>query len=234
MKNMTRPLRSIALTTIAFAAVLAGGAFAQTSPLALRPASPSASAAGATTLQGADRSAALTRANASLNGVNLLQGRFVQIGPDGSRAGGRFYMQRPGKLRFEYDAPATLVIVSDGRVVHMRDRSLRTTDRTPLDSTPLNLVLRDNVDLAREARVTRVARQGDSIFVSARDRRGIADGEITMRFVGPNAELRSWDVIDATGARTQIQLTEVTRPAAIDRRMFRLEDMLENRPGPRR
>ena len=209
--------------------VLAGAAVAQTAPLSLRTPTPGPSVGDATTLAGADRASALTRANAALNSVDLLQGRFVQIGPDGSRANGAFYMQRPGKLRFEYDAPATLLIVSDGRVVHMRDRALRTTDRTPLNSTPLNLVLRDNINLERDARITRVARQGDSILVAARDRQGLADGQITMRFSGPNADLRSWDVIDATGARTQIQLVSVVRPAAIDRRLFRLEDQLDSR-----
>ena len=231
MKSLTKRL----VLASSFAALLAGGALAQTAPLALRSTTPAPSAGqGAiTALSGADRTAALARANAALNSVDLLQGRFVQYAPDGSRAGGAFYMQRPGKLRFEYDRPATMIIVSDGRVVHMRDTALRTTDRTPLNSTPLNLVLRDNVSLERDARITRVARQGDSILVSARDRQGLADGQITMRFSGPNAELRSWEIIDATGSRTQIQLTSVTRPASIDRRMFRLEDQIDSRPRGR-
>jgi outer membrane lipoprotein-sorting protein len=211
-----------------------GAASAQTAPLSLRAPPQTPGPMDATTLSGADRAAALARANSALNSVNLLQGRFVQVAPDGRRANGAFYMQRPGKLRFEYDPPATMLIVSDGRVVHMRDRALRTTDRTPLNSTPLNLVLRDNINLERDARIVRVARQGGDILVSARDRQGIADGQITMRFSGPNADLRSWDVIDATGSRTQIQLLNVTRPAALNRNLFRMEDMLESRPGGRR
>ncbi len=182
-------------------------------------------------LEGADRAAALTRANASLNGVQRLQGRFTQRSPDGSSAGGLFYLQRPGKLRFQYDPPASLLIVSDGSVVSMRDTALRTTERTPLRSTPLHLILADRVDLERNARITRVSRSGDWLMVTARDRTGEMDGQITLQFFGPQAELRSWDVTDATGARTRITLSGLTQPASLDRNLFRLEDQVSS---PRR
>jgi outer membrane lipoprotein-sorting protein len=185
-------------------------------------------------LEGAERAAGIAAANRTLNGVQRLQGRFVQTAPGGARSAGAFYMQRPGRLRFEYDPPATLLIVADGNVVAMRDTALRTTDRTPLRSTPLHLILGERIDLERNARVTRVARSGQWLMVTARDRSGQTDGLITLHFYGPNAELRSWDVIDATGARTRITLSDLTRPASLDRSLFRLEDVLENRPGRRR
>ncbi len=183
-----------------------------------------------TPLQGPDRDAALARANAALNGVTRLQGHFIQIASNGSRTTGAFYMQRPGKLRFEYDPPASRLIISDGSVVALRDVALRTTDRTPLRSTPLNLVLRGQVDLAHDARITRVARGGDWIEITCRDRGGHTDGEITLQFQG--AELRSWDLSDATGARTHIALTDLSQPASLDPHLFQMPSINENRPGP--
>lgn len=187
-----------------------------------------------TQLAGAERAEALNRANRALNGAARVQGRFTQTAPDGSRATGMLYMQRPGKLRFEYDPPATLLIVSDGSVVSMRDTALRNTERTNLRSTPLNLILRNNVDLARDARIVGVARNADWIIVAARDRSGATDGEITMFFRGPNTELRAWDIVDATGGRTRIVLSDISRPASFSQSLFRLEDQLERRrPGQR-
>lgn len=187
-----------------------------------------------TQLYGAEREEALARANRALNGAARLQGRFTQTAPDGSRATGTLYMQRPGKLRFEYDPPATLLIVSDGSVVSMRDTALRNTERTNLRSTPLNLILRNNVDLARDARIVGVARNADWIIVAARDRSGATDGEITMFFRGANVELRAWDIVDATGGRTRIVLSDVSRPASFNQSLFRLDDQLERRrPGAR-
>ncbi|MGD9981138.1 MAG: outer membrane lipoprotein carrier protein LolA [Hyphomonadaceae bacterium] len=180
-------------------------------------------------LDGAARSAGIAQANQALNAIQRLQGRFVQSSPGGARSSGMFYLERPGKLRFEYDPPATLLIVSDGSVVAMRDRELRTTERTPLRSTPLNLILGRTINLERDARVLRVSRAGPWLLITARDRGGQTDGQITLQFYGAQTELRSWDVIDATGARTRITLSDITQPESLDRSLFRLEDMLSNR-----
>lgn len=185
-----------------------------------------------TVLEGAARAEGIALANRSLNAVQRLQGRFVQQSPGGARASGMFYLQRPGRLRFEYDPPATMLIVADGSVVAMRDTELRTTERTPIRSTPLNIILGQTINLERDARVLRVSRAGQWLMITARDRNGQTDGQITLQFFGPNAELRSWDVIDATGARTRISLTDITQPASFDRSLFRLEDMLSNRRRP--
>ncbi len=218
LRHMTRMNRRSALIGLA-ALAYAPAAFAQTAPAVL---------------QGAERAAGLAQANQALNALQRLQGRFVQSSPGGGRATGAVYIQRPGRMRFEYDPPASMLIVSDGSVVAMRDTELRTTERTPLRSTPLNLILGQTIDLERQARILRVSRAGPWLMIKARDRSGQTDGQITLQFHGPNAELRSWDVIDATGARTRITLSNVTQPASFDRRLFRLEDILErDRPGRR-
>lgn len=230
LRHMGAMLRRAAL--LALAALAAAPLAAAQQPGAdLRPRTSPTAAPVIVALDGAARTAAIARANTTLNGIERLQGRFVQSAPDGGRAGGAFYLQRPGKLRFEYDPPATLLIVSDGSVVAMRDTELRTTERTPLRSTPLNLILGQTINLERDARITRVAQSGQWTMITARDRSGQTDGQITLHFYGPSAELRSWDVIDATGARTRITLSELTQPASLDRRLFRLEDMLSNNRG---
>jgi outer membrane lipoprotein-sorting protein len=228
MKSFTRRLALAAL-----AAALALPASAQQLRPRMAAVDAPTAAPAMVVLDGPARDAALAQANGVLNAVTRLQGRFVQNSPDGSTAAGAFYMQRPGKLRFEYDPPATMLIVSDGSVVALRDSALRTTDRTPLRSTPLNLILRGRVDLAHDARIIRVARQGDWLMITARDRTGQTDGAITLDFFGPSAELRSWDVADATGAHTRIALSNLTQPASFDPRLFRLDDMIDSRSGPR-
>jgi outer membrane lipoprotein-sorting protein len=216
MKQMLRRTALLGLASVA----LAPSALAQTAPLVL---------------QGADRAAGLQRANRTLNSFTRLQARFMQSSPGGGRASGTVYIQRPGRMRFEYDPPATMLIVSDGSVVALRDTELRSTERTSLRSTPLNIILGSNVDLERNARVLRVSQAGPWLMVTASDRAGQTDGQIILQFHGPNAEFRSWDVIDATGARTRITLSDVTQPVSFNASLFRLEDMLDRdrRPGRR-
>ncbi len=213
LRHMTHMNRRFALLGLS-GLMLAPAAYAQQTPVVL---------------EGAARAEGIAQANRALNGFTRLQGRFMQTSPGGARASGTLYMQRPGRLRFQYDPPATLLIVADGSVVAMRDTELRTTERTPLRSTPLNLILAQTVNLERDARILRVSRAGPWLLITARDRGGQTDGQITLQFYGANAELRSWDVIDATGARTRITLSDVTQPASFDRSLFRLEDVLSNR-----
>lgn len=222
MSPMNRRAALLGLTALAFAP----SALAQElRPRLATPADP------LVTLEGPDRAAALASINGALNSVQRMQGRFVQTSPGGAQAQGSFYLQRPGKLRFEYDPPATLLIVSNGSVVAMRDTALRTTDRTPLRSTPLHLILGERIDLERQSRVLRISRSGEWTVITARDRTGEMDGALTLHF-DRDAQLRSWDVTDATGARTRITLSDVTRPASLDRALFRLEDVLPTRRRP--
>ena len=205
---MTHMLRRTALLGIA-AFALAPAAYAQ-SPVAL---------------QGAQRAEALAAANRYLNSFTRLQARFTQSSPGGGRSVGTLYIQKPGRMRFQYDPPAQLLVVSNGSVVAVRDNELRTTERTSLRSTPLNIILGSNIDLERDSRVLRVSQSGPWNMITVRDRAGQMDGQITLQF--NNGALRSWDVIDATGARTRISLSNVTEPGSLDAGLFRLPDAVD-------
>lgn len=207
-------MRHALLLAAALCALQPTAALSQARPAAaVAPARPAA-------LTGQPRAEAVAAANAALNAQRAVQGRFRQVAPDGSVATGVFYLQRPGRLRFEYDAPATLLIVADGSVVAVNDRELRTTNRSPLRETPLYFVLKNNVDLNRDARITEVSRQGGTTYISARDRTGQADGLLTMRFVG--GALQGWDVIDAAGALTRVTLTEQRPAGRLEARLFQI------------
>jgi outer membrane lipoprotein-sorting protein len=197
--------------------------------LALAPLAGPASAQGsavkqaltATQLTGAERAQALAAASAALNLIQSVQGRFAQVAPDGSRSQGDLYLQRPGKMRFQYDAPSPLTIVSDGATVSVEDRSVRDVSRVPLRSTPLYYVLKRDVNLERDARITRVTKSGDQLLVTARDRTGEAEGEITLEFAGPGYKLKQWTITDGQRQTTRITLSDVRAAARLDPRLFR-------------
>ena len=119
-------------------------------------------APAATPLIGEQQDAAVQRINAYFNGITNLQGNFEQIDSNNKRTAGRFYVQRPGKLRFDYAPPSTLRLVADGHFLAIEDSSLKTIEKYPLRSTPFRLLLGDGVDLARDARIVGV--EGDDGF----------------------------------------------------------------------
>ncbi len=113
---------------------------------------PETSATPVTTTTGfnAGQRAQVDKVSAYLSSIPQLVGNFVQVGPDGSRVRGEFYMQKPGKIRFEYEPPSRIEIIADGQSVVVRDRKLATQDLYPLSQTPLRFLLSDRIDLLRE------------------------------------------------------------------------------------
>ena len=84
--------------------------------------------------------ALVDRVNTYLSNISTLVGDFVQVGPDGARTEGQFYIQKPGKVRFEYKPPSRIDVIADGQSVVVRDRKLATQDLYPLSQTPLRFL----------------------------------------------------------------------------------------------
>src|SRR5262249_27259088 len=76
------------------------------------PEAPPPATTPTTTFSAAQR-AQVDKVSAYLTSVQQLVGQFVQVGPDGARVKGEFYIQKPGKVRFEYDPPTPIEIVAD-------------------------------------------------------------------------------------------------------------------------
>lgn len=166
----------------------------------------------------------LARIDAALNNTLSFQGRFAQYGADGSFSQGQIYLQRPGKLRFEYDAPETLLIVSDGVNLTEHDKALQTMDRVPLSATPLNFFLKENVQLERDTEIVGLTKTPTDVTVTARDGSGQMDGEITMVFNAENLALREWIIRSSFGGGTRVVLSDLRYNQRINPRLFVLRD----------
>ena len=166
----------------------------------------------------------LARISNYLNGITTMQGNFVQVGHDGELSEGEFYMRRPGRIRFEYRPPNPALVVADGVWVGVYDKRLNTLDRYPLNSTPLDLLLRERVDLRKEGAVQSIER-GDGIMrVLAIDPDNADQGSITLVFADNPLELRQWIVVDAQGLTTTVALSEMRSNVKLDPNLFFIEE----------
>jgi outer membrane lipoprotein-sorting protein len=175
-------------------------------------------------LSAAERSKLLKEAAKALAGVKTARGKFEQYSPDGSFSTGQFAMSRPGKVRFDYDDPVPLVLVSDGTTVALQDSELETTDRVPLASTPLSLLLSDTLDFETQAEVIDVRRTGDKTNITVRDKTGETDGTLTVILANSDNALAGWRTVDSNGGRTSVLLSGVETGAKLNPRLFRLPD----------
>lgn len=181
------------------------------------------SATGAVAQSGAD-ARDLTRISNYLNGITTLEGDFVQVGPNGDLSEGRFYMRRPGRLRFEYRPPNPALVIADGTWVGVYDQKLETLDRIPLGQTPLALLLEENVNLRAAGVVTGIERSAGQIRVRAVDPEAPDQGSITMVFVDNPLALTQWVVVDNQGLTTTVALSDTRSNVKLDPKLFFIED----------
>jgi outer membrane lipoprotein-sorting protein len=186
-------------------------------------AAPFAAPAFAQGLAPADQ-ALVDRAIAYLEGLTEAQGRFVQTDARGRSVTGQLYMKRPGKARFAYDPPSGLLVVSDGGVVSVQDKRLKTFDAYPLGATPLSLFLAKTIRLDRGVQVTRVTRTPDGFSITARDGKKETAGTITLAFTDNPLALAGWTVTDAQSRPTRVQLIGLQRASGLDKSLFVLKD----------
>src|ERR1700683_1636528 len=132
-------------------------------------------------------------------------GNFVQIGPDGGRTEGTFYIQKPGRVRFEYNPPSPIDIVADGSSVVVRDRKLATQDLFPLSQTPLRYLLADHIDLLRDTDVVSVSADDKFATVVIEESQiMIGTTRLSMLFDAKDRTLKQWTVTDPQGLNTTV------------------------------
>jgi|SRR5215469_11616437 len=185
--------------------------------LSLFPAT--ASFAQNTSLSETERSD-LARVSQAMNAIRSMAGNFVQIGPEGQIDQGRFFIEKPGRMRFEYADPNPTLIVSDGRWVAVENRKLNTVDRYALWTTPLSLILGDDINLRDNDDIVAVAHRGDELIVSAREHKSHVNGDLLLVFTEPTLALKQWTVKDAQGLLTTVAISNVRSGIAIDPSLF--------------
>jgi outer membrane lipoprotein-sorting protein len=171
-----------------------------------------------------EQQAIIGRVNNYLSNMQVLSGKFVQVGPDGGRTQGDFYISKPGRVRFEYDDPSPIELIADGQSVVVRDRRLATQDVYPLSQTPLRFLLSDKVDLMRDTTLTAVYADDVFITVVVEERNGIVGtSRLMMMFAAKDMQLKQWTVTDPQGYDTTVavyNLDSIRRP---DPALFKID-----------
>lgn len=168
--------------------------------------------------------ALVERVNAYLTSIQKLVGDFVQVAPNGSRTDGKFYLQKPGRLRFDYNPPSQVELVADGQTVVIRNRRLKTQDPVgSISQTPLRFLLAERVDLLLGTKL--VAVRADNLFVTIviEESEGIAGTyRLTLKFAAQDLQLKQWTVTDQQGYDTTVAVYNLATPKALDPDLFKI------------
>ncbi len=187
-------------------------------------AAPSATAAESGNHLTRDDRADVQRAQDYLNGITSLKARFLQIADNGSQAEGTAYLDRPGRLRLQYDPPSPLLVVADGTFLIVQDKTVDNPSYIPLGQTPAGVLVRANVQLdGKDLHVTRVSRPPGLVAIGVEQADDPGEGELTLVFSDRPLQLRQWQVRDAQGRITTVSLYGVTTGMKLDPKLFEFE-----------
>ena len=158
-----------------------------------------------------------------LNGMRAAQANFVQANPDKTLAQGVLYISKPGKIRYEYTVPNDSLVISDGKYLGIFDRkSNRGAQRYDLRKTPLDILLRDNLDFSSAGVVRDLQSDGTQTRVVAIDPANPRNGTITMVFTANPIELRQWVVTDRSGKKTTVILSDLQVRSSVSSDLFNI------------
>ncbi len=171
-----------------------------------------------------EQRALVDKINAYMSGMQNLNGSFIQVGPDGKKSQGTFYIQKPGKVRFEYDPPSPMELIADGDSVVVRDRNLATQDVYPLSQTPLRFLLADRVNLLRDTNLLAV--YADDVFITAviEEKNGIVgNSKLMIMFSAKDMSLKQWTITDPQGYDTTVAVYNLDTTKRADPNAFRID-----------
>jgi outer membrane lipoprotein-sorting protein len=159
-----------------------------------------------------------------LSSLQTVIGNFVQVGPDGTKTKGQFFIQKPGKLRFEYDPPTPIAIVADGSMLAVRDEKLATQDIYPLSQTPLRYLLSDRIDLLKDTNVVSIAADDLFISITIEEKQLLLGTSRLLLMIGAkDGQLKQWTVTDPQGYDTTVAVYNLDTSRKIDPGMFKID-----------
>ena len=166
----------------------------------------------------------LARIEASLNGIHTLKAHFLQVAPNGAISRGTAWLERPGRMRFQYDPPSPLLLVAGHGLVVFHDSQLDQTSNIPIGRTPLGILLADHVSFSSGVTVTGMQRMPGQLQVSLVRSGSPGDGTLTLIFVDDPLTLRQWTVLDAQRQETRVSLYDVQTGGTFDQDLFSFVD----------
>ncbi|UYH52065.1 outer membrane lipoprotein carrier protein LolA [Candidatus Kirkpatrickella diaphorinae] len=158
----------------------------------------------------------------TIQSIQSSRSHFEQLAPDGTVSHGTVWLDRPGKMRFAFERPETLLIVANhGKLVY-QDKELEQVTSLPLESTPLNLLLQSKVAFSGSVSVTGFQEDGRDIHLTIIQKGKAEEGSLTLDVQKSPLVLRGWRVVDAQGQSTQVTLSDTQFNVPMPAKLFNL------------
>ena len=143
-----------------------------------------------------------------LKNLKTMKAEFIQTAYNGARMSGTFYLDRPGKLRFEYNEVDDF-IVADGLFIYFYDSELGEQTNAPIGQTLADFLLRKKIALQGDITVQHIGIRDGLKAITIAETGDVEAGTVTLFFAEEPYALKKWQVRDAAGYTTEIILREM-------------------------
>lgn len=166
----------------------------------------------------------IERLETYLSGIHTIISDFTQIAPDGSLASGKFFMERPGKMRWQYKPPTPILMVSNGSEFVYYDYQLEQVSYMPLDSTLIGFLARKKIAFDGTVGITEFTKSANAIRVTLAQRDKPSEGQLMLEFSDKPLILRNLVIRDATNQITSVSLSNAKFDSPIEKNLFEFRD----------
>ena len=159
-----------------------------------------------------------------LSGLTTITSEFTQVAPDGSLTSGKFFLQRPGMMRWQYNPPTPILMVSNGSDMIYYDYELEQLSHIPMDSTLIGFLAQEKISFDKQVGIISFAEKAGSIRIGVAQRERPSDGQLVLEFSDKPLLIRNMVVTDASGQVTTVSLNNANYGAQIDKKLFEFKD----------
>lgn len=163
---------------------------------------------------------------AYLNGLTTVVADFLQTDSAGKISDGKFFLKRPGKLRWQYNPPVPVLIVGNGNTLSYVDLELNQVSRASADASLSAFLSRPHISFkSKDVNVVAFGSKAGATRISLQ-RPGHADeGTLTLVFDEHPLVLRKMEVVDSTGKTTIISFHNVRQGEQLSDQLFYVDEV---------
>ena len=170
---------------------------------------------------------------AYLDSISFAHSAFIQLHEDGSSLKGILKMERPDRMRFEYNPEhQLLVIIERGQVAIFDGEDAISPYQLPLKKSPFSIFLKHDLSFLYDNGIIINDFNLENIVIRVYDSLNSTEGFIDLTFSKSPVALLGWYVEDFNGEGTRVILEQLnTDITGFDKLTFSISAEIEKRRG---
>jgi outer membrane lipoprotein-sorting protein len=168
-----------------------------------------------------------------LSGLSTIVSDFTQVAPDGSLSSGKFYLKRPGRMRWQYNPPTPILMIANGKEFVYYDYELEQVSYIPLDSALVGFLAQEKIRFDEKVGITSFEEKDGVIRIGLAQRDKPSEGALLLELSDKPLMIRTMVVTDATGQQTSVALSDAKFGVKLEKDLFIFRDPRQNPRGPR-